>query len=251
MGAIVFGHRGASIEQPENTLESFAVALELGVDVLETDVHLTSDGHVVVHHDDTGERMACERRPVAGCTLAEVKRWNVAFGFRGRDGQGISDRSARVPTLDEALDAFPTARFNIDIKPLDATAAVMRVVERHRAEGRVLLTSFHDAVTTALHDAGYAGEKGLSRGEVVRALVLPSWAPASTRPRGQRIQIPTSIGGIPLAKPSTIRRLQGLGLRVDFWVLNDPSTAREVAAMGADGIMTDDPRGVAPAVRSA
>ena len=83
MGAIVFGHRGASIEQPENTLESFALALELGVDVLETDVHLTSDGHVVVHHDDTGERMACCPRAVARCPLEEVKRWNVAFGFRG------------------------------------------------------------------------------------------------------------------------------------------------------------------------
>jgi len=57
---IVFGHRGASIELPENTLESFARALELGVDVIETDVHVTADDHVVIHHDASSQRMGCE-----------------------------------------------------------------------------------------------------------------------------------------------------------------------------------------------
>lgn len=248
MTAIVYGHRGASIELPENTLEAFQRALELGADAIETDVHVTSDGHVVIHHDDTGARMACARRAVAECSLEEVQRWNVGFGFRDRRGAGISDSSYRAPTLEEALAAFGDVRFNIDIKTHRAVDSVLRVVERAEASDRVLLTSFHDDVTRAIRLLGYRGRTGLARGEALRALALPAWAPRAVRPAGDHIQLPVEISGVRLARPRVIRRLQALGYRVDFWVINDPRLAIATVAAGADGVMTDDPRTIVPAV---
>lgn len=67
---IPIGHRGAAGEAPENTLPSFARALEVGATILESDVHLTRDGHVVVHHDATLDRTTEARGPLAERTLA-------------------------------------------------------------------------------------------------------------------------------------------------------------------------------------
>lgn len=244
---IIYGHRGASIELPENTLEAFTRALQLGVDVIETDVHVTADGHVVIHHDDSSQRMGCDARLVCQRSLADLKRVNVGFGFRDRAGQGITDRSFRVPTLSEALEAFPSARFNIDIKPLGAASAVLETVRRHAAEERVLLTSFYDANVRAVRGAAYRGETGLARNEALVALALPAFAPAFLRPKGQRIQLPPHLGRLQIGSPRVIKRLQQLGYRVDFWVINDRSEAERLFAAGADGVMTDDPATVVSA----
>jgi glycerophosphoryl diester phosphodiesterase len=238
---IVFGHRGASIELPENTLEAFARALELGVDVIETDVHVTADEHVVIHHDDSSLRMGCDARLVRQRSLADLKRLNVGFGFRGVDGHGITDTSFRVPTLSEALEAFPSARFNIDIKPLGAARRVLETVRRHSAEERVLLTSFYDANVREVRAAGYRGETGLARNEALIALGLPGFTPAFLRPKGERIQLPPRLGRLQIGVPAVIKRLQSLGYRVDFWVVNDREEAARLFAAGADGVMTDDP----------
>jgi glycerophosphoryl diester phosphodiesterase len=112
----------------------------------------------------------------------------------------------------------------------------------------VLLTSFYDDVTEEVRDSGYPGETGLAQREALRALVMPVWAPPALRPRGNRLQIPCSAGPLSLARPGLIRRMQLLGWAVDYWVVNQAALASELAAMGADGIMTDDPRTVAPAL---
>lgn len=248
---IVFGHRGASIELPENTLESFARALELGVDVIETDVHVTADDHVVIHHDASSQRMGCDPRPVRERSLEDLRRLNVGFGFRDRAGAGIVDKSFRIPTLSEALEAFPTARFNIDIKPaVGAVHRVVHTIRSHGAEDRTLLTSFYDGNVQAVRALGYRGETGLSRGEVLLALALPRFAPKFARPKGQRIQLPPELGRLQLCSSRVIKKLKSLGYAVDFWVVNDPTHATALFDAGADGVMTDDPASVVPARRS-
>jgi glycerophosphoryl diester phosphodiesterase len=244
---IIFGHRGASIELPENTIEALARALELGVDVIETDVHVTADEHVVIHHDASSQRMGSDARLVCQRSLADLKRVNVGFGFRDRAGHGISDKSFRVPTLSEALEAFPAARFNIDIKPRGAVPRVLETVRRHAAEERVLLTSFYDANVREVRAAGYRGETGLARTEALIALGLPAFAPAFMRPRGHRIQLPPRLGRLQIGSPRVIKKLQSIGYRVDFWVVNDKAQAAELFAAGADGVMTDDPATVVSA----
>lgn len=247
---IVYAHRGANRELPENTLEAFRLAIDLGADALETDVHVTRDGAVVVHHDATGARTSNVGVALATLTLADVRRWNLSFGFRAPDGQGLVNATFRVPTFDELLEAFPGVRLNVDIKPDDARAAraVVDVVRRHRAEPRVLLTSFHDRVVTAVRASGYRGETGLARNEVLRLLAAPPGTPRLLLPNGDRAQLPLRMGPVELVRPSFVRRLQRLGYAVDFWVVNDPSDARRAQEAEADGIMTDDPRRIVEAV---
>jgi glycerophosphoryl diester phosphodiesterase len=241
---LLYAHRGASFEHPENSLAAFAKALELGADALEIDVHVTADGHVVVAHDPDGTRCAGVARAIRECTLSEVKRWDIGRGAqRCPPGQ-----VARVPTLDDVLDAFPHARLNVDIKPEGAAAAlaVLALVERHAAHARVLLTSFYPRVTRALHAHGYRGPIGLGRDEVIRAVFAPRSLLALFPPRGTRMQVPLHSGPIRLDRRALIEKMHALGIPIDFWVVNDLAVARRLLELGADGIVTDDPRTMAP-----
>lgn len=248
---IVYAHRGANVELPENTIEAFRLALELGADAIETDVHATRDDEIVVHHDPTGARTASDPRAIASLLLADVRRWNLGFGFRSRSGDGLVNAAFRVPTFSEVLESFPGLRLNVDVKPRSIPAArrVMAIVAQHRAEDRVLLTSFFDEVVGAIRSLGYRGPTGLARVEAVRALAAPRFTPRWLLPAGARIQIPTHAGRVRLDSRRVVRRLQQLGYAVDFWVVNDAAGAQRAKAAGADGVMTDDPRAVVASLR--
>ena len=218
----IYAHRGASRELPENTLPAFRRALELGADALETDVHETRDGHLVVSHDPDCGRVLGVARVIAQSTLAEV-------------------REAGAPSLEEVVRTFPGVPLNVDLKS-GAAALAVATLRRLGAEEQVTLASFRSATLRQVRALGYRGPTSLGRAEVALLLALP--AAAQRRSRGAVAQLPTS-----LARRWVVERCHALGLQVHFWTVNDPAEARRIAALGADGIMTDDPAAIVPALR--
>jgi glycerophosphoryl diester phosphodiesterase len=242
-GPLLFGHRGAPHEQPENSLESFAAALDAGADVLELDVHMTRDQHVVVAHDDHASRMAKVGSLIRESTLNDVNSWDLAGG----EGPQAGRNPVRMPTLDEVLRRFPHTLLNIDIKQHspDMLGPLLALVAQHDAADRVLLTSFHSATTRAIRERGYAGPRGLARAEVARVVFSPSPLRHVWPAAGQRMQIPTHAGPLRLDRGAIVRKAHDWGLAVDFWVINELAEAERLLELGADGIVTDDPRGMA------
>src|SRR5439155_273566 len=115
--AELFAHRGASGLIPENTLDAFAAGLKTGAERLELDVHATSDGVVVVLHDETLERTTDGTGPVRALSLAVVARLDAGYRFRAPDGTyPYRDRGLGVPTLAALLEAFPGVPLNIELK---------------------------------------------------------------------------------------------------------------------------------------
>jgi glycerophosphoryl diester phosphodiesterase len=94
--------------------------------------------------------------------------------------------------------------------------------------------------------AGYEGPTALSQPEVAAVLGVPRAVLARTRWLGTCAQIPVKAGPVTLASPRFLAKLHALGMRVDFWTINEPGEARRLLALGAHGIMTDDPRAIAP-----
>jgi glycerophosphoryl diester phosphodiesterase len=250
---LVYAHRGAAAELPENTLPSFRRALELGADALETDVHLTADGEIVATHDEDALRVAGVARAFDTATLETIRTWDAGHAFVGERGaRPFVGQGFRIPTLGELLTELPAVRLNVDLKSEDPrlVGRFLEVVRRHGAENRVVAASFFRSTLVNLRKSGWRGESSLARAEFVAWWLVPAWLRRGGPP-ATRAQIPTHSGILRFATPRSLRKLHALGLRVDFWTINDPDEARALVTLGADGIMTDDPARIVPAVRAA
>lgn len=215
----------------ENSALAFAAADAAGATYIETDCRVTADGVVVLFHDETLERVAGDRRPIA-----EVRTAELAELFADHGG---------LLTVADALESFPRARFNIDVKTDAAAEPIGALVARHTS--RVLLTSFSDArrrrAVDAVRRAGAAHPPATSGGRnTVLALRIRSalrLSPAGVLRGIDAVQIPVRFGGIGVFTPSLVRAAHRCGVEVHVWTVNEPNEMHALVAAGADGIVTD------------
>jgi glycerophosphoryl diester phosphodiesterase len=244
----LYAHRGASAERPENTLPAFERAVECGADALEMDVHLTRDGHFIVSHDETGLRMTGARVRWNDIDLADAQRLDAGWGFvesstgvRPYAGMGIT-----IPTFEHVVQAFPGVHINVDIKHEGAVPKMLELVRRLGAEERITIASFQTLTAVAVRRLGYAGETALSQGEVATLFALPAVIWRQLPFTGTAAQVPTHQGPLRFDRQAFIAKCHSLGLRVDFWVIDDPAEGARLLELGADGIMTNDPAALKP-----
>ena len=228
----VLAHRGLASEfVPENTLKAFADALHAGADVIETDVQCTKDGVAIIFHDTDLVRMAGIPKKVADCSWKEISVLDIGFG-------------KRIPSLEEALHDFPTARFNLDIKSKAAVTPTAEVVNRLNSQNRTLISSFSDrrsSKTAKLLDGAVRTSAGTLR-------VLGLWisftlgATPLFRVLSRSVdalQIPTSRLGIRFDSKRFISMALSCGLEVHYWTINEPTEVFRLKGLGATGIVTD------------
>jgi glycerophosphoryl diester phosphodiesterase len=245
---IVFGHRGASGEAPENTLPAFERALDSGAAILETDVHLTRDGEVVVAHDPDVARTTEGAGRIAELRFPELATLDAGYRFSPDGGASFPfrGRGVRIPALREMFRRFPAARFNVEVKVNDPrlVEAVVRLVADHEREGLTLLAAERDdtmaAVRAELARRGVAAAVGASVGDVlgfVRAAVGGSAPPKEP----MALQIPPSFAGRPLVTPQLVDFAHRHDVQVHVWTINEEDEMRRLLAEGVDGIMSDFP----------
>jgi glycerophosphoryl diester phosphodiesterase len=242
----LYAHRGASRLAPENTLEAFRLALAHGATAIETDAWLTRDHAVVLAHDGNGERMANEPASIEASSLAEVQSWDVALGFEGvRDG--LPREARQVPTLVDALAAFPEAVFNVDAKGGAAMLEpLIQTIRALKAEERVRLASFSSLVLHKARDLGWRGPMGLGQEEIGALVALPEKALNFRSWKGRAAQVPRWVGPMPIVTRRFVERCHRLAIEVHVWTVNDPAEATELLDLGVDGLMTDTPEVLAP-----
>ena len=226
----VIAHRGLALDHPENTLGAFSAALNSGADILETDVHLSRDGSVIVAHDPDLTRVA--GRPGLVADFSERELAEIDLG----SGEGF-------PTLDQLLSQFPHAKFNIDLKTRTAVEPFVEIIRTHRAESRILATSFDEPTRQAVINLLPEVASSTSRSMVIQArlrtwlgLPMEKWTvPAEV----VALQIPPAMYGVALVTPSMLRLAKRKGLEVHVWTINNPEDMRRLWTMGVHGIVTD------------
>ncbi len=242
----VLGHRGAAAEAPENTLVSFAAALAHGVDILELDVHATADGVVVVIHDATVDRTTDGEGPVSAYAWRHLRRLDAGYRFT-LDGEHYPFRGQgiRVPALAEVFEAFPAARFNIEVKQSDPPVAeqVVRVVEGCGALDRVLLAAEREDVMREIRRCARGRvATGYCAAEVADfAARAASGAWTDYRPPGVALQVPPRYEELELITPVHVAAAHALGIEVHAWTINEAAEMQRLLALGVDGIVTDFP----------
>ena len=235
-------HRGGALLGPEETIETLRVSLDAGAEVLELDLHGTSDGHVVTLHDSTLDRTTDGAGEVSAHTRAEVQALDAGARWT-RDGQTwpFRGQGRRVPTLAEVLATFPTTPLVLEIKQseppiVEAVAADLRAAD---ALGRVIVCAVDTEVIAAFRALVPEVATGLSMGEVADFYFVDDDEEADYHPPGRFLQVPPGYGGLDLLTPERVARARRLGLGVQVWTINDPAAME--TWRGLDGIMTDDP----------
>jgi glycerophosphoryl diester phosphodiesterase len=223
---LVLAHRGANRRAPENTLEAFRVAVELGADGVELDVHRTADDGLVVHHDAT----AAGAGLLAGATTAAI-------------------HAARpdIPTLAESLDTCAGRVVNVEIKNLPgdddfdpddrAASLVVELLQARHSADDVLVSSFNLDSIDRVHEL----DPGLPTGFLCFRSLDPLVALQTAHERGHAALHPffLSLAGEDAAR--VVDRARELDVRVNVWTVDDESEIRRLADVGVDAVITDVP----------
>lgn len=237
----VFGHRGNRAHAPENTLESFAQAMRLGVDALECDVHLSRDGVPVVIHDPTLDRTTDAKGAVRDRTGAELQRVDAGARFTADDGRSFPYRGTgiTVPTVEEVLAASGRTPALIEIKTVEAALPTLALIKRMGDADRVLIGSF---LQEALEPFLRAGIPISASSPSLQRLYVPALfgARPATLPY-QAMSIPRFHNGLPVPVRQFARIMRGAGGPVHVWTVNSAARARQLWRIGVSGIISDDP----------
>jgi glycerophosphoryl diester phosphodiesterase len=223
------GHRGAGGLAPENTMPSFELALALGVDAVECDVHLSHDGVPVVIHDHTVDRTTDGHGPVSSLTVEQLKALDAGGRFRQ------SQPTARIPTLDEVLLwARGRTRLVVELKGTENPALVGATIDRIRelkmADDVFLISFDHVALRQAREQA-----PAISAGALYYA------RPADPVALAASAGVDALCPQWSLAVSDDVAAAHAAGLAVCVWTANEPSEIHASLAAGVDAITSDYP----------
>lgn len=244
---VVIGHRGAAGSHPENTLASFAGALEQGAQIIESDIHVTRDGIPILLHDPGIDRVTEAHGLAADLIWDDLRVLDAGFRFEDACGHHpFRGHGHRIPSLEASFERFPDARFNLEIKCHDQAAirATLDLIERFDRSDRTLLAAGEDDIMrdlrTALAKHPAEPAMGASLAEIV-ACIASALADTPPPPGVMALQIPPDFAGRPLATAELIAHAHAHGVAVHVWTVNDLKEIESLLAIGVDGIVTDVP----------
>lgn len=242
----VIAHRGGAALAPENTLEAFRKASELGADVLELDVRSTADGTLVVIHDDTVDRTTNGSGEVSQFTLDQLQMLDAGHRFTTDGGMTFPFRGkeVRIPSLKEVFNEFPEANFNIEAKRLGAgkAGALCSMVRELSSPERVVVASAGSDFMQEFRKICQEVPTSATFTEALSFIARYKIGVAeSYTPTMHVLQLPEKIPGLDILSPEFISAARERNLFVHGWTVNDPSQMRALIKAGIDGIITDRP----------
>lgn len=217
-------HRGAKAYEPENTLQSFQKALDLHADGIELDVHLSSDGHIIVMHDETIDKMTNGKGEINTYTLTELKSFLIADKLQ-------------IPTLNEVFDLVNKKCFiNVELKNADTAKQVVSLIEKYISEKgwnyqHFIVSSFD---WNALEEVHHLNPKILI-GVLTEEDLQPALAFAEST-KAYAIHPDFQL----LNKENT-KAIQEKGFLVFPWTVNSQEDIQKVKSYNVDGIISDNP----------
>jgi glycerophosphoryl diester phosphodiesterase len=234
---LIIAHRGDSASRPENTLASCRQALSLGVDVVEVDVQLTSDGHVVVLHDVTVNRTTDGTGSVREMPLAAVKKLNAGFGSKF----GNEFKDEKVPTLGEVLDLVRgRAKLMIEIKRESVVAEdgdgvearTVAEVEKRRMDKDVMLISFERRALARCQKAA----PEMRRAPIFYREEVPAILAAAAELKSDFVMPEKGM-----LSDTLVTTARAAGVKVATWVVDDPAELRALSHFDLYGVGSNCP----------
>jgi len=228
---LIYGHRGAKGEAPENTLVSFEQCLQHGVHRCELDLHLSRDGELMVIHDPTLKRTTGRRGKVVQHDADELANYDA------REGGPGWKTPCPIPRLSELFEKCDFEHWQLEVKSASrvraarTVMAIKELAEQHRLLDRITVTSSSREVLRALNRLAP---------EISRGLVAEyNWLDPLKVAR----QYGCSLLALKwtLCTPERLEKARKQGLHVSVWTVNEPALMRRLADFGVDSLITDYP----------
>ncbi len=243
---LVIAHQGGGGLWPGDTLYAYQQAAELGVDVLEMDLHISQDGVLVIMHDETVDRTTDGTGALEEMTLEEIKSLDAGYNWTPDNGETFPYRGKgiSVPTLDEIFQTFPNYRMTIEIKKTEGSMAepFCNLIRAYDMENKVLVASFHDERMDEFRQVCPEVATSSARQETtVFVLLSKVFLGSIYSPKFEALQVPEESSGIKVMTAQFVRAAHERNLRVEPWTIDDPEQMRLYIDWGVDGIITDRP----------
>jgi glycerophosphoryl diester phosphodiesterase len=229
---LIWAHRGASDIAPENTLEAFSLARDMGADGIELDVHLSKDGELIVAHDETVDRCSGGTGRILDMTLGEIKRLDFSNGKAGY-------RDVKAPTLAEVFELVKPTDMTVNVE-LKSGAVLyegieekcVRLAREFGVEERIWYSSFNHYSLLMLR----AIEPGARIAPLYTEALVEPWHYAA-RIGAQAIHpyYPT------MATPRMMESLAETGISCHPWTVDDEKALMWMAQLGVDAVITNKP----------
>jgi len=237
---VKMGHRGAKGHAPENTMESFQKAIDLGVDYIELDVHLTKDNHLVIHHDYKLGRTFDGKGKIAKMTMAEINKLHN------------KENNEQIPHLSTVLDKFKgNVKFNIEVKTKQGAAALCKMIKKRKMHHDIMVSSKHvglllkikkelpEIKTGILHQV--AGNKLTAAIFAFLSILLFPVHRHVILYQAKKCRADYVHPAYPIATKRFIKKMQKKGYKVNAWGAKKQWTINLLKKRKVDGIITDYP----------
>ena len=228
-GLAVMAHRGGSLEAPENTIESFKYAIEIGSDIIETDIQLSSDGVPYIFHDDDLKRIPGIEKNFNDLLASEIDELNIFGDFK-------------IPTLEETLKQFPDTKFQIDFKTDEVVDPAIEIINKlPHVKKNLCIASFSSQrlqkIKSKLSDVTYS----MGPHEVLK-LLLKSFGIYRGEVGGDCLQIPIYRYGIKIVTKRFVDFCKRENIKISVWTINSTEEMDYLIDLDVDGIITDKPK---------
>ena len=239
----IFAHRGGCDLGPENTIAAFDMGMSTGADGLELDVHLSADGVVVVHHDQTMERTTSGSGPIAAQTAHELARLDAGYWFKRGETYPFRGQGIGVPTLREVLARFRGVPTIIEIKVYTAEMgeAVAREIRRADALDYVCVAGYGLASARAARAALPGVAASAAQPEVRLAVYRSILRCPVRRAAYHTYQVPEWAEATRIVNPRFIRHAHSADLKVQVWTVDEEADMRRLLQWGVDGLISNRP----------
>ena len=228
-GLAVMAHRGGSLEAPENTIESFKYAIEIGSDIIETDIQLSSDGVPYIFHDDDLKRIPGIEKDFNDLLASEIDELKIFGDFK-------------IPTLEETLKQFPDTKFQIDFKTDEVVDPAIEIINKFpHIKKNLCVASFSSQrlqkIKSKLSDVTYS----MGPHEVLK-LLLKSFGIYRGEVGGDCLQIPIYRYGIKIVTKRFVDFCKRENIKISVWTINSTEEMDYLIDLDVDGIITDKPK---------
>ena len=236
----LMAHRGASGNYPESTKLAFKKAIRFQTDILELDVHLSKDGEIIVSHDASLLRTTGQDIEIKDTKSNKIKNFDAGYMFSKKEGVfPFRGKKIKMLTLKNLMEAFPNARFNIEIKPNSEKLAIKlsRYINKLGINKRVVVGSKHTEALEVFRN--HKNQKTLTSAhlsDIVRAYI--SWVfnlDIKDAPY-QILQLPYNF-----VNQSLVEYFHKQNKTVHVWTVNEPEDIKHMLLIKVDGVMTNYP----------